>query len=715
VERALDQTGMDLNKVCAYILCVTMTPSRQEHEPVAEATSSTRPQLPPAIPDHELLRKIGGGSYGEVWLARNILGGWRAVKIVYRNSFEHDRPFEREFAGIQRFEPISRTHESQVDILHVGRGEGYFYYIMELADDAGEDPKPERRNPKEIQNSNAEIQTPQRPVQTSDFEIPSSFVIGHSDSYVPHTLKLELQRRGRLPFEDVVQIGLALTTALAHLHKHGLVHRDIKPSNIIFVNGRAKLADIGLVTGVDETRSFVGTEGYLAPEGPGTAQADIYSLGKVLYEMSTGQDRRHFPALPAEIAQLSDQQQLSELNSVVVKACQHNPHWRYPSAESMQADLARLQAGRSVRRQRMLERRWAALKKVGFALATLALPAATVWLLLTAFHREAAKEEQPAQRPLTTSLDALNAYSDGRYEYNKRSDVDMTNAVRFFERAIALDPNFAQAYAGLASSYTWLDAPRNFHKAREPAEKALALNPNLPEAHKCLALIKYMLDWHWAEAEEEFKLAIRLDPRDGETLRAYGNYLKTMGRTSEAIKVLMHAHELDPRAISITEILGEAFFAAGDYAQALKQYQSLLDTEPTHQTTRWNMARVYEEQGLFLRAIDLDQEEHILWGEDRQAVARWCDALRGAYQAGGADAYWRKGLEWAKEDPTNGPFELAEYYAHFGDRQSTFQLLEEAYQKRAVPLVQGLKTSHALDKFRKDPEFIALLKKMKWE
>ena len=88
---------------------------------------------PPGIPDHELLRRIGSGSYGEVWLARNALGAYRAVKIVYRKSFEDSRPFEREFNGIQKFEPISRSHEGLVDILQAGRHENYFYYVMELA------------------------------------------------------------------------------------------------------------------------------------------------------------------------------------------------------------------------------------------------------------------------------------------------------------------------------------------------------------------------------------------------------------------------------------------------------------------------------------------------------------------------------------------------------------------------------------------------------
>src|SRR5947208_3171242 len=100
--------------------------------------SEAIPAQPPRIPDHQLLRCIGRGAYGEVWLGRSILGEYRAVKVVYRKNFEHDRPYNREFEGIRKFEPISRTDDSQVDILHVGRDDQaqYFYYVMELADDA---------------------------------------------------------------------------------------------------------------------------------------------------------------------------------------------------------------------------------------------------------------------------------------------------------------------------------------------------------------------------------------------------------------------------------------------------------------------------------------------------------------------------------------------------------------------------------------------------
>ena len=183
--------------------------------------------------DYKLLRLIGRGAYGEVWLARDKRRAFRAVKVVFRASFDHDRPYEREYDGIRKFEPISRSYDHQVQILHVGRQDeqGRFYYIMELADD---------------QHTGQQIE-PQ--------------------TYVPKTLKSELQRCGRYPVADCLRIVAALAAALENLHQHGLIHRDIKPGNIIFVNGVPKLADIGLVTDRDVSVSYVGTEGYIPPEG----------------------------------------------------------------------------------------------------------------------------------------------------------------------------------------------------------------------------------------------------------------------------------------------------------------------------------------------------------------------------------------------------------------------------------------------------------------
>jgi serine/threonine protein kinase len=430
-----------------------MNASGSEQALTSQPERPIRPPVPPLIPDHELLRKIGGGSYGEVWLARNILGGWRAVKIVYRNSFDHDRPFEREFAGIQKFEPISRTHESQVDILHVGRGDGYFYYVMELADDA----------PAPVGIEAA----PAAQCATFNFQ---------PETYQPHSLKLDLQRRGRLPVDECVQLGLSLSTALAHLHSHGLIHRDVKPSNIIFINGVPKLADIGLVTEVEATRSFVGTEGFIPPEGPGTVQADLYSLGKVLYEMSMGRSRLDFPALLANWDELpqAEQSRLLEFNEVLVKACEGDPRRRYQSAQEMRGDLQVLQGGQSVKEKRTAEQKRALAKKVISATAAIGLLALGAFLLSTSVtRREARSETQPTARNITTNLDALNAYSQGRYAYNKNTDPEFTNAIHFFERAIALDPNFAEAYAGLASTYTWVSAPKNTQKPGSRPRKRL--------------------------------------------------------------------------------------------------------------------------------------------------------------------------------------------------------------------------------------------------
>jgi serine/threonine protein kinase len=188
---------------------------------------------PVAVPDHELLRVIGRGSYGEVWLARSVLGEFRAVKIVRQDGRHDDRPFEREFAGLQKFEPVSRSHEGLVHILHAGRFEGGFFYVMELADDAAEP-----------QESNQCSVVSDRSAGRGPVPLNTDYCSLNTSAYVPRTLRSELQRRGRLPVGECVELALRLTDALGHLHGHGLVHRDIKPSNIIFVHGKPKLADI---------------------------------------------------------------------------------------------------------------------------------------------------------------------------------------------------------------------------------------------------------------------------------------------------------------------------------------------------------------------------------------------------------------------------------------------------------------------------------------
>ena len=205
------------------------------------------------IPEYEMLSCVGRGAYGEVWLARDVLGGYRAVKIVRRVSFDDDGPYEREFRGLQAFAPVSLRHSGLVQVLHVGlnRAGGFFYYVMEVGDD----------------------------VSVGQAIVP--------ETYVPRNLARDLRLHGLLDAERTARLGVELGTAVEFLHQGGLIHRDIKPANVIFVAERPKLADIGLVThlaGSRERVSQVGTEGYLPPEGAGTAGADVFALGRVLQE-----------------------------------------------------------------------------------------------------------------------------------------------------------------------------------------------------------------------------------------------------------------------------------------------------------------------------------------------------------------------------------------------------------------------------------------------
>ena len=257
------------------------------------------------------------------------------------------------------------------------------------------------------------------------------------DTYTPRNLRSELLLRGRLPVDECLRLGLALTTALENLHRHGLVHRDIKPSNIVFVNGIPKLADIGLVALAEATMSFVGTEGYLPPEGPGTVQADLFSLGKVLYEISTGHDRQQFPELPTGISELPDRAALAEFNEVLLRACAPDVKQRYESAAEMHADLALLQSGKSVARMRAVERRLKFVARAGAVVTGIALLAGTALLyqhVQTRDARRLASENKALAEEKTRIADEKSKLADQNRERLIRLNV--ANGIREMDQAI---------------------------------------------------------------------------------------------------------------------------------------------------------------------------------------------------------------------------------------------------------------------------------------
>lgn len=315
---------------CAFMWAIFMPAFYRVQETITEASLASRSprrriksrgRTPaaelPDTPDYELFDPpFGEGAYGKVWVVRNAIDQWQALKVIYLAKFDnHTDPFDREFNGISRYKPISDRHPGLLRVDFVSRKrEGYFYYVMELGDALapGWEHDPASYRPRDLASVRAQA------------------------------------ANKRLPVRECIRLGVALSDALEFLHQQGLTHRDIKPQNIIFVNGQPKLADVGLTAEIrpaEVERTFVGTPGYMPPppERPGTPQADIYSLGMVLYVSSTGRAPTFFPEIATTLAQGSEPTDFFPLNSVILKACEPDCAKRYKSAAEMNRDLRHLE------------------------------------------------------------------------------------------------------------------------------------------------------------------------------------------------------------------------------------------------------------------------------------------------------------------------------------------------------------------------------------
>ena len=258
----------------------------------------------PEIPDFELIRAIGRGGFGQVWLARNRATGLlRAVKLIARSSPGTADPAGREVVSITRLESVRhRQHPNFLDIQHVGQTGDYVFFVTDLADNATGEP----------------------PTDAAE--------------YVPATLERRL-RAGPLSPAECLDWTRQLLHGLASLHEAGMVHRDVKPANCLFVGGQLKLADFGLLTEADPHTSRIGTQAYMPPDGRMDTRADVYAAGLVVYEILTGYPVERFPQLGERADEVASVPALSRLLRLVLDACQALPERRFADASAMLAAL----------------------------------------------------------------------------------------------------------------------------------------------------------------------------------------------------------------------------------------------------------------------------------------------------------------------------------------------------------------------------------------
>jgi TolB-like protein/Tfp pilus assembly protein PilF len=311
--------------------------------------------------------------------------------------------------------------------------------------------------------------------------------------------------------------------------------------------------------------------------------------------------------------------------------------------------------------------------------------------------------------------EAYQLYLKGRYAFNRRGAESLKRAVQYFEQAITLDPNYAQAYVGLANTYgvisTYqggLPPKESLPKAKTAALKALELDSTLADAHPPLALVKSQYEWDWAGAEREFRRAIELNPNyvDGRYFYAYV-YLSPMGRHAEAIAQMKQALETDPLSLIVNANLGGIYYWARRYDEAIAQCRRTLEIDADFVVAHARLRELYEQKGMYEQAI---AEQQRMDEESR----RRAPLLENAYRAGGGQGYWQKLLELtmdrAKREYT-APTRLAQIYARLGDDRRAFEWLERACRERDV-FLGNLKVDPSYDSLRSDPRFADLLRRI---
>ncbi len=335
-----------------------------------------------------------------------------------------------------------------------------------------------------------------------------------------------------------------------------------------------------------------------------------------------------------------------------------------------------------------------------------------------AIAREIRVTVSPEEKTRLASSRSVNpaaheAYLKGRYWQLQFNEEGFRKASELYDRAVALDPGYALAWAGIAENLggnadLYLPSSEAYAKARPAAEKALQLDESLAEAHTSLGLIKAYFDWDWRGAEADLVRAIELNPGSAWARDWYGWFLTTLGRFDESISQLERARALDPLSPGMSADLGLAHVLKGDYDRATVHLDRALALDSRYWVPRLVRTWMYQRRGDFAAAV---REAETL--DPREAGPVALAGLARAYALAGRKADARKGLRELEQLSRTGfvsPFFFAEVHAALGEKDVAFEWLRKCQRERSNGLALWAKVGPSLDPLRSDPRYAELLR-----
>jgi len=315
----------------------------------------------------------------------------------------------------------------------------------------------------------------------------------------------------------------------------------------------------------------------------------------------------------------------------------------------------------------------------------------------------------------TANPEAYQLYLKGHYYASQFTAEGLEKGFDYLRQAIAIDPNYAQAYDGLAYAYqiqegVFLSPLEVMPKAKEAARKALELDETLAGAHVEMATVHFWFEYDWAAAEREFQRALQLNPNYAPAHEFRGWALISLGRTDEALAESRRAVELDPLFYENISILGWNLYFARRYDQAVTELRKCIDLRPDYWACHFYLAQTYQQQGRFPDAVVELTKARELNGQSAVPPAE----LAHAYAMSGQTAKARQSLNdvlaLAKSKYVD-PYALGVVYAALGDKDEAFARLGQAYAERSFNMVD-LKVDPELDSLRSDQRFQDLLRRM---